>query len=281
MISSVPIVTAQTPPCYFCNNDSIATISNPNAVIDLTSFNLGIPSATCQQIDTQLKLGIVSSAQCTQITTDPQSYSLLQKPCGCSNLTPVQINKNPIPSPSSGMLIEFTIPSPVPTPATTDDQIVETVVCNLCNGNPDAYLTKPNAQVDLSPLGEPNELFACNVLFQAGLDGSAFLQEECDILSIDADFQTLCGCQDSKTAIVTAPYPIPVTVRATTTTTAPSKSPVVPVVPSATKPTILVPVIKIDTIAPTRTAAAAPSVRAPVANSVRKPQSEPSTRRFR
>jgi hypothetical protein len=178
-----------TTSCYMCNNDPLASISNTNVVIDLSYFNIGVPSATCQQIFDQLQQGAaVTSTQCIQLTTDPEAIRLLQIPCGCSNINTARAAAATTTTTTTAVVASTASVSVTisPTPAPTDD--VQTIVCYLCNGIPDATITNPTAAIDLSPLGEPNEFFPCNVLYQAGLDGQAFLQEECDLMSIDSEF---------------------------------------------------------------------------------------------
>jgi hypothetical protein len=129
-ISAVP--TGFTP-CYLCNNDPAATITNAVGAVDLSAFG-GDPGddtmVTCQELVTLLEGVNDINGQCSIIYSDVT----IQKTCGCTNLVaptsfsvaPVVASLPIIPGPPAipsvpTVLVPAVVPS-IPTttaPATT------------------------------------------------------------------------------------------------------------------------------------------------------------------
>lgn len=94
-----PIAPTPNPVCYICYADPDATLTKPNAVVDISFLNLGggVTDITCQQLDDAGTSGFLPVDSCNYIINE----SKIPTQCGCQR--------------SGG--------TSVPTPATTTSQV--------------------------------------------------------------------------------------------------------------------------------------------------------------
>ena len=108
-------VTSQgsNPPCYICDGDAAATISNPDAIATLPpdlAAVVGLPTLPCSIIYDAGRNGLIPAATCDTTSTEADE---LQRFCGCSNFvetTPVAPVAAPVEAP---MAIPVATPAPV------------------------------------------------------------------------------------------------------------------------------------------------------------------------
>ena len=137
-------------------------------------------------------------------------------------------------------------------------------VCYICNGDPTANITIPEAVIDLTILGLPGETITCLELFRFGTEGLLFA-DECAAILAEPTIATTCGC--TAVAAPIAPTPVataaPIPLLPTIATQAPiTAAPVLtpaPVIAPVTLPPTFAPI----TPAPILTTAA-PVTPAPV-----------------
>jgi hypothetical protein len=85
LLKSTGVKSQENPPCYICDNDPDATISNPSAVVQLPPDlveQFGITQLPCSTIYNAGKNGMIPVANC--LASDPDADPL-QALCGCSN----------------------------------------------------------------------------------------------------------------------------------------------------------------------------------------------------
>lgn len=90
------------------------------------------------------------------------------------------------------------------------------VVCYLCKNDPAATILNPTALIDFSPVGAPTTTSLCGDLFDAGINGTIFLQDECLAFQNDTEFQSICGCSNFM-ASPTTTTALPTEIQAITT----------------------------------------------------------------
>jgi hypothetical protein len=108
-------VSAQNPICYVCSGDPDATISNPDALIDVPpEFNLPVTQASCFQVFQAGLSNLIPAEACDLIVEDVDAQIF----CGCSNIV------NPVAAPvAAPKPIPVDTPSPITVPVATPTPI--------------------------------------------------------------------------------------------------------------------------------------------------------------
>ena len=92
-------------------------------------------------------------------------------------------------------------------------------VCHVCGGDPNATATNPDLIIVFpDEINAPVPQATCGQIYQSGLDNGITV-EQCAIVLLDVETQTLCGCSNIDAQIPT-PKPI------LSPTSSPSKAPV-------------------------------------------------------
>jgi hypothetical protein len=84
-LSFLTFVNSQNPPCYICDGDADATISNPDGVVTLPfafAAQFGLDTIPCLLLYNVGRSGLIPEASC--LIDDPDADAL-QEFCGCSN----------------------------------------------------------------------------------------------------------------------------------------------------------------------------------------------------
>jgi hypothetical protein len=123
--TDVVLVAAQAsgnPPCYFCEGDATATLSNPTGVVPIPSDlagGSGLTEISCSNLLAAGKAGYISADSCGTATTNDELKSF----CGCSNYvaapmaTPMAA---PRATPVAAPVVSPTTPVPVTVPPPVD-----------------------------------------------------------------------------------------------------------------------------------------------------------------
>jgi hypothetical protein len=113
---NIAVVTAQTsgnPPCYFCDGDSTATLSNPTAIVPIPpelAGGSGLTEISCANLLKAGQTGFISASACVTAT----ATDALKKGCGCSNYVAAPVAA-PLAVPAPIPTAPVALPAPLPT----------------------------------------------------------------------------------------------------------------------------------------------------------------------
>jgi hypothetical protein len=179
--------TAKPDPCYICDGDSTANITNPSVIVDLTPFPGTFGNISCIDLYNAGVTSILPSDICDAV----QDSDSIQATCGCPGAV--------VPT--------APVVAPVVAPTASFEQ------CFICDGNANAIIANPANTVSLSDIN-PSPSFSnisCADLNSAGV-GSILPPDVCDAVQANDDIQATCGCPaaavpTAPTAPVAAPIP--------------------------------------------------------------------------
>lgn len=128
-------VTAQTsgnPPCYFCDGDPTATLSNPKGLVPIPpelAGGSGITEISCEDLLSAGKAGFIPPDACVTATATDE----LKKGCGCSNYVPPPVAAPlavPAPLPITPVSAPVALPptedTPISSPTPTSEPLLPT-----------------------------------------------------------------------------------------------------------------------------------------------------------
>ena len=135
LLLSAAVTSQANPPCYICDNDPDATISNPSGLVPLPADlaqQFGITQLPCSTIYNSGKNGNIPSVNC--LASDPDADAL-QQFCGCSNF--VASTEPPVEAPVT-LPVNVPVSSPTIPPVVGEIPVVgpttDCVRCGAKNG---------------------------------------------------------------------------------------------------------------------------------------------------
>jgi hypothetical protein len=113
LVNAAVVIAQGNPPCYFCDGDPTATLSNPNGMVPIPpelAGNTGLTEISCSNLLAAGINGFIPVGACATATASDE----LKKGCGCSNYVAAPVAA-PVATPAPLPTAPVGLPSPLPT----------------------------------------------------------------------------------------------------------------------------------------------------------------------